>query len=62
VLNLLISDLTFVFLRLLLLVSYSTLYFENLFFFVSRVKTTVHTKMCYRFSTYLEKHLNNFWT
>jgi hypothetical protein len=61
VLTLLISDLTFVFLLLSLLVSCSTSFFEDLFSY--HVWKQLFTQKCStNYQTYLENQLNNFWT
>jgi hypothetical protein len=61
VLTLLISDLTFVFLLMSLLVSYSTWYFEDIFTY-HEWKRLFTQKCATNHQTYLENQLNNVWT
>ena len=60
VFTLLISNLTFMFLLLSLLVSVQL--DISKIFFVSWVKIAIHTKMCTKYQICLENKLNNFWT
>jgi hypothetical protein len=59
VLTLLMSNLTFVFLLLSLLVSVHPNIRRSIF--VSWVKTNVHTKSATNYQTYMESQLNNVW-